>query len=83
MVKFAIFYLTKAVRYRLCHISIAPKRSKYLDVRFLKNAFFLSYQGGALPLSHSSIFRLIYLVFTPFLCVMFVASHQYGSFGDS
>ena len=49
VVKFGIFYLTKAVRYRLCHISIAPKWSEYLVVRLLENAFPLSYQGSALP----------------------------------
>ena len=41
--------LTKAVRYRLCHISMAPKWSKYSVVNLFKNADCLSYQGGALP----------------------------------
>ena len=38
VVKFAIFYLTKAVRYLLRHISIAPKWSKYLVVELFQNA---------------------------------------------
>ena len=40
--------LTKAVRYRLCHISMAPKWSKYSVVILIKIADCLSYQGGAL-----------------------------------
>ena len=41
--------LTKAVRYRLCHISIAPKWSNYSVVILFKIADCLSYQGDALP----------------------------------
>jgi len=43
------YIITKAVRYRLCHISIAPKWSKYSVVILIKIADCLSYQGGALP----------------------------------
>jgi len=67
------------VRYRLCHISIAPKWSKYSVVILLKIADFLSYQGGALIIEGQV--SILFFIFTIlFYIIILLKSRGYVGF---